>query len=1001
LLRALSPHFENIMRVSLEQSKNSLRPRVHKFLLDMRGRWVTSFVSIASVACFVTLLLGTAWTLYIGRWDYATVQFLSAYLTQVLTDVIMRKPLRRGNQGHVVVPRGVRWSDLGNRTYLGTGGVDASKLIEAQVRTPRPYVNIHKSGDVGQHPHLNTSRGLLEAVAHTVAVGSICDAGGNPKRAHRVGYSVGTHFCLPITCPQDEVRGYMDYAIRHGISCCDHLVQDCTCRTHDTILLVHVYLSEADFQSMCSAHPNAEILLVNHFCSGRAGNITWGGKEEARWAVEGDNLLFQTSISTPYVTPNNSWLLTSRNLSIDVLQEIKHSPTVTERLLRIKPVRGINSTFPLLETPNPHELVEVVVSEPLCCGEIRTALMPKFSLVKLAKHLAVTGTMSVADAAFHIKDSFAVPNKEKVNYDIVDSHKAMYRMAHKRLDVSDVVYVPRRPLLTRWSSRIAAWWNKLVQAPGRLYIATLQAPLPDVKEVQHPGSKIVLPREDEFLQPKIVACVSVGCRYRSHLCFYPAVTRDNEYAAVHDRVTILCDAKADAWAQLRQFANRNPLAIDALAPLPFTTWVKRYSKSEQERMKKAASSLADMPLGRDSQDFIIQAFIKKEPTLYPCYALPKFVPRLIQGRSARYKAALGRFMTDFGDQLKKAWSTKGDADSRIIYTSGMNQRALGTVFSDALARYDHMQVIEDDFERFDASIGEDAVDFELACYKHAKGWSKDALVALEAQRHSVGYTKTGIRYEVAGKRKSGDMNTSCGNSLINGYAHAFALSLLGIVDYTMLVLGDDNLIMMSTVDFDRVRMAQSTFEGTLRDLGFKPKMVIRNDPMLAEYCSGLFYPVRGERGLHYIWGPKPGKTILKMFFCPHPSFKEEQRRAWLYEVALAYQNSYPYVPVLSAYADAVVQWGCPGKFTGPKVTLFDRVECKGASFDDTFELVASRYDVEPADVHQLHSYLLAVKPWDDLTNNPVLQNIIATDVKEVKAVAEDTDYEWDGVTRKF
>lgn len=48
-----------------------------------------------------------------------------------------------------------------------------------------------------------------------------------------------------------------------------------------------------------------------------------------------------------------------------------------------------------------------------------------------------------------------------------------------------------------------------------------------------------------------------------------------------------------------------------------------------------------------------------------------------------------------------------------------------------------------------------------------------ALATLINQGVTKGFTKFGDMYQVDGMRKSGDPNTSCGNTLINGLTHMY------------------------------------------------------------------------------------------------------------------------------------------------------------------------------------------------------------------------------------
>lgn len=63
-----------------------------------------------------------------------------------------------------------------------------------------------------------------------------------------------------------------------------------------------------------------------------------------------------------------------------------------------------------------------------------------------------------------------------------------------------------------------------------------------------------------------------------------------------------------------------------------------------------------------------------------------------------------------------------------------------------------------------------AKDFKLKAEEGAVNLAEAVLIN---QGYTKGFTKFGDMYCVDGMRKSGDPNTSCGNTLINGLTHMY------------------------------------------------------------------------------------------------------------------------------------------------------------------------------------------------------------------------------------
>jgi len=149
--------------------------------------------------------------------------------------------------------------------------------------------------------------------------------------------------------------------------------------------------------------------------------------------------------------------------------------------------------------------------------------------------------------------------------------------------------------------------------------------------------------------------------------------------------------------------------------------------------------------------------------------------------------------------------------------------------------------IENDFSRYDTTIGLEAIDFELSFYDKLNYFDEDAKFVLKQQRMTKGYTRVGVYYSFPGERKSGDPNTSTGNSMITGVTTMTAIR--SCIDYLP----------------DEEEFCFRLKEQFLR-FGFNAKPKISQDISQVEFCSKLFWPT--EDGI--ILGPKPGRCLPKI-----------------------------------------------------------------------------------------------------------------------------------------
>jgi hypothetical protein len=231
-------------------------------------------------------------------------------------------------------------------------------------------------------------------------------------------------------------------------------------------------------------------------------------------------------------------------------------------------------------------------------------------------------------------------------------------------------------------------------------------------------------------------------------------------------------------------------------------------------------------------------------------------------------------------------------------------------------------VIETDGSRWDTHMCQTKLLLEFLVYSMISKWDlKDSriMTALLAQLHTVGFTRSGIRAHTPGTRKSGDPNTSVGNSILNFLMHLIVFKSFGLTctigsedSLRIMTLGDDNLTIVPLAMLRKSKLDGNSFEQIATKLtdefvrfGMCAKIKVSDTLLDAEFCSRKFWPVRDLHGNRlYAMGAKPFRLIAKFPYSVN-DIPRSQRRTVLYGKLLQVRNEHSFVPVLCDYLDAV------------------------------------------------------------------------------------------------
>lgn len=146
--------------------------------------------------------------------------------------------------------------------------------------------------------------------------------------------------------------------------------------------------------------------------------------------------------------------------------------------------------------------------------------------------------------------------------------------------------------------------------------------------------------------------------------------------------------------------------------------------------------------------------------------------------------------------------------------------------------------------------------------------------------------------------RSGVPNTTLTNSLVNAAVHVLAFHLAGatVDDYTICVIGDDNLFFVQDSRF----VAQLPKVAAL--LGFKIKLAHYPNPWDVRFCSQAVYPT--SEG--YVFGPLIGKCMMKLAYSVS-SIRRGHEKSHLRGVALGLRKQVSHIPVLHEYVETLIR----------------------------------------------------------------------------------------------
>jgi hypothetical protein len=478
----------------------------------------------------------------------------------------------------------------------------------------------------------------------------------------------------------------------------------------------------------------------------------------------------------------------------------------------------------------------------------------------------------------------------------------------------------------------------------------------------------------------------------------PDSNLENEIVAVANRgvqkvppMSKVTWALFEKWV-LKWFDELYPGWADFEPNVSFSEWNDRFPAGRRKENLRAREYLLKFPKSIKSLNLKRKSFVKVEKIFGKSGVgkFEEFDPRLIQGATSEVNVTVGPEIYALSKWLAKSW----DVRNQICYSSGLTAQAIGKWFHDSLnvshpsadstTDTDALFILEDDASRWDSTLREEAMKFEVKIKRMFL--SRSVCDIIEAQCITEGWTKFGVHYTVRGTRKSGDNNTSEGNSELDGLFHLYSFACCEAVHTNrhvlnvgprdvkshMIVLGDDNLSFVPRSVMENLALV----EQTLRELGINPKLKLRLNPNEAEFCSSRFWPCTVGGESTRVLGPKIGRMLGRLGWATQ---KQEKPAEWLRGVMLGVIEDVNFIPFLREVVHLSLH--LTKNVKSKRITDDHRVHCTVAAVSnpETWRMLADVYDVSDIHYQEWIALLGNITSLPTAVSGPLVQKFTEAD----------------------
>lgn len=219
--------------------------------------------------------------------------------------------------------------------------------------------------------------------------------------------------------------------------------------------------------------------------------------------------------------------------------------------------------------------------------------------------------------------------------------------------------------------------------------------------------------------------------------------------------------KPNVFSRLSAFADKVVRSVGGAAPWSYQEFIDSCKGPKRKLYQTAVESLQLSPLSKE--DARLKTFVKAEKL--DLHKKEDPAPRLIQPRSPRYNAWVGRYLKAAEHRI---YAAIDEVFGSPTIMSGYNATDVARNLRKHWDTYSDVVAVGLDASRFDQHVSEQALRWEHSVYNRLyRSGSLAEVLEWQITNRGTAHTPSGtVKYQVKGKRMSGDMNTSLGNKLI-------------------------------------------------------------------------------------------------------------------------------------------------------------------------------------------------------------------------------------------
>uniref|UniRef100_V5GP63 RNA-directed RNA polymerase n=1 Tax=Anoplophora glabripennis TaxID=217634 RepID=V5GP63_ANOGL len=348
-----------------------------------------------------------------------------------------------------------------------------------------------------------------------------------------------------------------------------------------------------------------------------------------------------------------------------------------------------------------------------------------------------------------------------------------------------------------------------------------------------------------------------------------------------DRTYIPFDKRL--WARISHSTER--FYPRELRPVAYEDVIRGYSGAKKRSYHNAMVELRQF--GLQPKHMMVKMFVK--PDRYPVGDIEGKDPRAIQYRSPHFNLAMGSYIKSFEEEIYSTIHYNVVSRTRVI-AKGLNNYQRAELFLNKVEHFRNPRFVLLDHSRFDSTINVDHLKSTHRKYQRAFK-SRQLYHLCRAQLHNTGYSKFGIKYRTKGTRMSGDCDTACGNSVINGDVLYGFLTESGVEKYDIILDGDDSVVIVEATDIEKL---DYTLFGRM---GFDTKHEVVKDIDEVEFCQCKIILAQQP-----VWVRNPAR-VLSHSSVSRKKFANKTYERWLSAVGQCEVASNRGVPVVQAYGE--------------------------------------------------------------------------------------------------